>query len=116
MPRHRYLAAEHQPEALRLLERKAHVSLTHGTQTACRRCLALRFPEHRKPFPGQRRQQGLAPRKMAIGCVVGNLGAARNLPQAERFNPFFLKDFSGCSKQGCFEIAMMVAALPATVC
>jgi hypothetical protein len=45
---------------------------------------------------------------------MGNLGAARNLPQAERLNTFFFKDFSGRSEQGRTEIAVMVAALSAT--
>ncbi len=74
----RDLTAEHEPKALRILQREAHVCLAHAAAGLAAHGLA----QHFEALRGKRREQRLAVGKMTVGRVVGDPDPARRLAQA----------------------------------
>ena len=108
MPCDRYLATEHQPEALRILKREQDIGLAHGAQAARRRGLALRHAEALETFRRQRRKERLALGVMPVGGAVRNPSLARNRTQAERVKSIFFDDIPRRTQQRRLQIAVMV--------
>ena len=114
--RNRDLAAEHQPEALRMVEGESDVGLAHGAQPARLPGIALRRAQPFEALRGERREERLALREMPVRRVMRDPCAARHGAQAECLKSFFFKDIPGRAQQRLFEVAMVVAALAGFRC
>ncbi|HEY4746162.1 MAG TPA: hypothetical protein VIH38_01310 [Steroidobacteraceae bacterium] len=85
-------------------QREAHVRLAH----AAARLAAHFIAEDLEAFGGERREQRLALRKMAVRRVMRDPRPARRLAQAKRSNPLFLQTFSRCPQERRTQVAMVI--------
>jgi spermidine synthase len=106
-------AAEHEPEALWILEREGHIGLAHRPQAAAGGGRLLGRAELREAFCRQRRKQRFPIRKMTAGGGVRHPGPARQSPDRKSRNPFFLKKFPSYLKERGGQVSVVISGFPA---